>query len=140
MKKVAIDTNVLVTVRLEREYGLKKIKQIFQDCLEGRLALFLTDVVFLETEWVLRSVYKEPKEKVVRFFEELLAIDNLIVKDRKDLEYALSLYKTSNDISFTDTLIIVKYKSLEPDEFFTLDSKLDDFWSSIPMPGFGHKS
>ena len=69
MRVTGIDTNVLLSFRLKREPGYKKAANLFEKCLEGKGKIYTPLPVLLETEWVLRYYYKEPKEKIVQFFE-----------------------------------------------------------------------
>lgn len=131
MRKIAIDTNCLLTARLERSYGLSQVKKLFSDCLEGKIELILPETVILETEWVLRSYYKQDKDEIINYLEELLSIDNLKIKGNKDINVALSLYKTSSNISFTDAVILTEVQNANPDEFFTLDKGLESFYQRL---------
>src|SRR3990167_6278696 len=129
MKTVAVDTNVLVTYLIGREPDFKTTKQLFQQCLEGKLRLFIALPVFLETEWVLRSFYQQPKETIIKFFDQLLLINNLITDDNDNINFSLNLYKNSS-ISFTDCIIIKQVHSREYD-FLTFDKDLEKFFQSL---------
>ncbi len=124
MKTIAFDTNALLNYRLERKPYFEQVKKVFNLCLEGRVEIFIPEAVFLECEWVLRSVYKQPKSNIVKFFQEILLIDNVSLKDKKDLELALNLYKNSSGVSFTDCMIIKQIENFKPDEFLTFDEEL----------------
>lgn len=123
MNTTAVDTNAVLNYLLERKPNFKRVKQLFERCLEGKEAVFIPNAVFLECEWVLRSVYEQPKDQVIKFFQELLLVDNIFLQDKKDLELALNLYK-SYSISFTDCVIIVQIQNFKPDEFLTFDENL----------------
>lgn len=128
MKTVGIDTNVLLTYRLQREPGFKKANDLFKDCVEGTIQIFLPSAVILETEWTLRSNYKQSREQVITFFKELLHIDALIIKDKSDIEHALSLYEVSSGVGFTDCFILVQIQDNGADSFLTFDEKLKKFY------------
>lgn len=128
MKSVAIDTNVLVTYRLKRKPHVEKAKRLFEQCLDGKINIILIEGALLETEWVLRSFYKQAKEDILAFFQELIRVDNLITRDKENIEFALNLYKTSTGISFTDCVILTQIQSFNPDEFLTFDEHLKKFY------------
>lgn len=58
--------------------------------------------VVLETEWVLRSVYKLPRERLAAFFPLLLKSENAVVEDHGVVERALAWYEQGAD--FADAL------------------------------------
>lgn len=124
MKTIALDTNALLNYRLERKPYFQEVKKVFELCLDGKEEIFIPSPVFLECEWVLRSYYKQSKDQIIIFFQELLLLDGIILKDKKDLELALNLYKNSSGISFTDCVILNQIQSFGPDEFLTFDENL----------------
>lgn len=124
MKTTAIDTNALLNYRLERKPYFQDVKKVFERCLENKEEIFIPNLVFLESEWVLRSYYGQSKDQIIKFFQELLLLDNVVLKDKKEIELALNLYKTSTGISFTDCVILNQIQSFEPDEFLTFDENL----------------
>lgn len=124
MKTVAIDTNALLNFRLKREPYFNEVKSLFEQTLEGKAEIFIPEAVFLESEWVLRSYYKQSKDQVIKFFQELLLVDNIVMKDKKAIELALNLYKNSAGVSFTDCLILHQIYTFQPDEFLTFDEDL----------------
>lgn len=124
MKTTAVDTNAILNYRLERKPYFQKAKELFELCLEGKQEVFIPNAVFLECEWVLRSYYKQTKDQIIKFFQELLLLDNVVIKDKKEIELALNLYKNSSGVSFTDCVILNQIQGFEPDEFLTFDEDL----------------
>lgn len=124
MKTLALDTNALLNYRLERKPYFQEVKKAFELCLGGRLEIFIPGIVLLECEWVLRSYYKQSKEQIIKFIQELFLVENIILKDKNDLELSLNLYKNSSGISFTDCVILNQIQSFGPDEFLTFDDNL----------------
>ncbi len=123
MHTTALDTNAILNYRLDRKPHSDKVKTIFERALDGKEQIFIPTVVFLECEWVLRSFYKQSKDQIVKFFQELLLVDNILLQDKKDLELALNLYK-SYSISFSDCMILIQIQNFQPDEFLTFDENL----------------
>jgi predicted nucleic-acid-binding protein len=128
MKTVAIDTNVLLDFQKERSPGFAKAKQLIENCLEGRVQIFIPQIVFPELEWVLRSYYKEPKGKIVELFEELLALEGTILKDKIEINQALLIFKERN-IKFADAIIFTEVLGFQPDEFLTFDEDLKKLYN-----------
>lgn len=130
MKTIAIDTNVVLAFRLKREPGFNQAKDLFQQCLDGKINLFLASPILLETEWVLRSTYKQAKEGVVAFLENLLAIDHLLQENKQESRLALNFYKINSKVSFTDCVIAQQVHSREY-EFLTFDKDLEKLFQSL---------
>lgn len=122
-KTIAVDTNVLLDYRLKRRPGFSKIEGLINDCLSGNVQIFIPDIVFPELEWVLRSYYKEPKEKIIEFLEELLSLDGVIMREKIEVKQALLLFQQIN-IKLTDAIILNQIQSFRPDEFLTFDENL----------------
>lgn len=122
-KIVAIDTNVLLDYRLKRNPGFNKVRPLFEDCLEGRIQIFIPSIVFPELEWVLRSFYKQPKELIVKFLESLLALEGVLTESKSAIQNALNIFSQSN-LKFTDSIILTQVENFKPDEFLTFDESL----------------
>lgn len=123
MKTIAIDTNVVLDFLLKRQPRFKIAQKYFQDCLDGKIQLFFSCALFLEIEWVLRSFYKQPRAMITDFFDQFLALENGIIKDKKILEDSLLLYR-GNNVALTDAMILIEAAFAGSDEFVTFDQKL----------------
>ncbi len=123
MKIVAIDTNVLLDLQLKRSPRFNEVKELFNDCINGKIQIFIPQIVFPEIEWVLRSFYKQPKEEIVNFFEELLDFEEVMFENKLEMLQAVSIYKYAN-IKFTDSIIAAQLQRIKPDEFLTFDEDL----------------
>lgn len=123
IKTVAVDTNVLLDYRLKRQPGFNKSEKLINNCLSGEIQIFIPNIVFPELEWVLRSYYKEPKEKIVEFLEELLDLEGVIMREKVEVVQALLLFEQTN-IKLTDAIILIQIQNFGPDEFLTFDENL----------------
>jgi len=130
VKTLGTDTNVLITLKLHRQPGFNKARSCLENCLDGKIKLFIPSPAFLETEWVLRSYYEYPKEKIVEYFEEIIAIENVISENKDEIKIALNLFKQYQGISFTDSLLITQIQNRNYD-FLTFDKALDKLFKSI---------
>lgn len=99
------------------------MKELFNDCINGKIQIFIPQIVFPEIEWVLRSFYKQPKEGIVNFFEELLDLEGVIFENKSEMLQAVSIYKYVS-IKFTDAVIATQVQRIKPDEFLTFDEDL----------------
>lgn len=124
MKTVGIDTNALLAFRLQREPASNEVKRLFEQSIENKAKIYVPLPVILEVEWVLRSYYHQNKEAVLSFFEELLLIDKVLTEYKEEIKFALNLYRNSNKISFTDSIIVSIIKSKDY-EFLTFDRELE---------------
>lgn len=130
MNTIGIDTNVLITLKLHRQPGFNKAKSYLENCLDGKIKMFIPSPAFPETEWVLRSYYQYPKEKIVEYFEELLSIDNVTSENIDEIKIALSLFKQYQSISFTDSLLVTQIQNRNY-EFLTFDENLEKLFKAI---------
>lgn len=95
---IAFDTNLLVRLVVDDHPAQTEIAT---NLLKTHRALLLRTVL-LESEWVLRSSYKLPRERVHAFFELLLQSENAVVEDELAVARALEWYQRGAD--FADAL------------------------------------
>lgn len=130
MKIIGLDTNSLLDYRLKRTAGYKIIAKHFKECIKNKIRLYIPLPAFLETEWVLRSFYKQPKEKIVSFLEELLFLDDVLMDEKDDIAFSLNLYKENTAISLVDCLIVQQVRS-KGYEFLTSDKILQKLYKAL---------
>jgi len=95
---IAFDTNLLV--RLAVNDDLEQA-QIAEDLLNNN-EVFISRTVLLETEWILRSVYKNARDNITLFFDSVLSTKNLNVENAYEVSQAIKWYKLGAD--FADAL------------------------------------
>lgn len=122
-KIVAVDTNVLLDYRLQRNPGFNQVRTLVEDCLEGKIRIFIPNIVLPELEWVLRSFYRQPKELIIKFLVSLLTLEGVLTEDKSSIQNALSIFSQSG-LKFTDAIILTQIESFGPDEFLTFDEDL----------------
>ena len=130
IKTVAVDTNVLLDYCLKRQAGFGKTQQLIEDCLNKKSKIFVPDIVFPEVEWVLRSFYKQHKDFIINFLEELLILEGTVVENKLDFEMALNIFKHFN-IKFTDSIILAQMQRVKPDKFLIFDEDLQKFYQKM---------
>ncbi|TXH71511.1 MAG: type II toxin-antitoxin system VapC family toxin [Thiothrix sp.] len=95
---IAFDTNLLVRLAVnDNETQADLAEQLISNN-----EVFISRTVLLETEWVLRSVYKKPRSDIAAFFENTLITENILIENAAEIEHALAWYKLGAD--FADAL------------------------------------
>jgi predicted nucleic-acid-binding protein len=102
---LGIDTNVLVRflVRDDAVQFEKARKLIKREVAAGR-RVFVSQLVLLETEWVLRSRYGLPKTEIIAAISGLLDATDVQFEDESAIEEAIFVWK-DNAADFADCLI-----------------------------------
>lgn len=127
---LGVDTNVLVRflVRDDEIQYEKARKLIKREVAAGR-CVFISQLVLLETEWVLRSRYSLSKELIVEAISGLLDAADVRFEDEPAIEEALFIWKDTT-ADFADCLIGARNRRLGCRATATFDVK------ASRLPGF----
>jgi predicted nucleic-acid-binding protein len=127
---LGIDTNVLVRflVRDDAAQFAKALNMIEREWRGGQQVL-ISQLVLLETEWVLRSRYALLKAEIAQAFTGLLDTREFEIEDEPLLERALFTWRDSS-AEFADCLIGERYRQLGCSATATFDSRAGK------LPGF----
>jgi predicted nucleic-acid-binding protein len=127
---LGIDTNVLVRflVRDDEAQFEKARKLIKREVAAGR-RVFVSQLVLLETEWVLRSRYGLSKLEIMTAFSGLLDAVDVQFQDEPAVEEALFVWK-DYAADFADCLIAAQNKRLGCRVTATFDA------NASKLPGF----
>lgn len=108
---IGIDTNVLVRflIRDDQSQFERAQKLIRREAASGE-PVFVSLVVLLEVEWVLRSRYKLVKKEILQTFSALLSSIELSFEDESSIEEALFVWKGSS-AQFADCLIGARHRA-----------------------------
>ena len=109
---LGIDTNVLVRFLVrddESQFEMAR-KLIKREVTAGR-RVFVSQLVLLETEWVLRSRYDLSKIEIIAAISGLLDATDVQFEDEPAIEAALFVWKEST-VDFADCLIGAQNKRL----------------------------
>mgnify|MGYP006353815089 CR=1 FL=1 len=120
---LGIDTNVLVRylVRDDEVQFERARKLIKREVAAGR-RVFVSQLVLLETEWVLRSRYSLQKNQIIVAISGLLDAADVQFEDEPAVEEALFVWKdTAAD--FADCLIGARNRRLGCRATATFDAK-----------------
>ena len=95
MLMIAFDTNLLVRLAVNDD---EKQAEVAEQLLNSN-EVFVSQTVLLETEWVLRSVYKNSRPEIANYFENILITKNLIMENAVEVTHALEWYKLGADFA-----------------------------------------
>lgn len=127
---LGIDTNVLVRFLVrDDEAQFKKAKKLIRREVSARRQVFISQLVLLETEWVLRSRYGFQKTELLQTLSGLLDAADVQFEDEPAIEEALFAWK-ENTVGFADCLIGAQNRRLGCSATATFDQK------AAKLPGF----
>lgn len=120
---VAVDTNVVVRLlTLDDDKQGARAKRLFSSN-----RIFLPKTVLLETEWVLRRLYKFERDQVTDALRNLIALETLQTEDPQASRLALDW--ADEGLDFADALHLAS--SLAVGRFATFDAKLKNLAKHI---------
>jgi len=110
----ALDTNIVV--RFLFDDGSKEVpiaREIFR-----REYVEISAGVILESEWVLRAIYKVKPDAICDSFEALMSLDTVFVHDQDVIGKAVRAHRAG--VEFADAFHL--YFAEKSDEFLTFDT------------------
>ena len=127
---LGVDTNVLVRflVRDDEAQFERARKLIKREVAAGR-RIFVSQLVLLETEWVLRSRYSLSKNQIIAAISGLLDAADVQFEDEPTIEETLFTWKDTT-ADFADCLIGARNRRLGCRATATFDTK------ASKLPGF----
>jgi len=127
---LGIDTNVLIRFLVrDDERQFEKARKLIRREVRGGNPVFVSQLVLLEAEWVLRSRYDSQKEDIIKVVSALLDAADVQLEDESDIEQALYVWKESN-AGFADCIIGARNSKLGCSATATFDAK------ASRLPGF----
>jgi len=120
---LGIDTNVLIRflVRDDEAQFDRARKLIKRETSRGE-PVFISQLVLLETEWVLRSRYGATKTEISTAISALLESREVQFEDESSVEEALFVWKDST-ADFADCLINAHHRALGCRATATFDAR-----------------
>ena len=127
---LGIDTNILIRflVRDDESQFEQARRLIKREVAAGR-RVFVSQLVLLETEWVLRSRYDFQKAEIIGAISGLLDATDVQLEDEPAVEEALFVWK-DRSAGFADCLIGARNKRLGCSATASFDAK------AAKLPGF----
>jgi predicted nucleic-acid-binding protein len=130
---LGVDTNVLIRLltRDDRsQYG--KARRLMARELGNGEPVFVSMLVLLETEWVLRSRYELAKAEILAAFSALLDTADLTFEDEPSVESAVYSWKDST-ADFADCLIEARNRRLGCRATATFDGRALKLAGFVPV-------
>jgi predicted nucleic-acid-binding protein len=127
---IGIDTNVLVRFLVrDEERQFARAQRLLRREAEHGEPVFVSQLVLLETEWVLRSRYGLSKGEILGTFSGLLESIELHIEAEPSVEQALFIWKDSA-AEFADCLIGMRHLGLGCQATASFDQR------ALKLPGF----
>lgn len=102
---MALDTNVLLRLLLDDDpKQSRQVRDAVDRAVRQDQPLLLPDIVLCETEWVLASVYKLPRTRIIEVLRRLLEGTEFTFVDRGAVATAVDNY-AHGKAEFSDYLI-----------------------------------
>ena len=101
---IAIDTNVLVRI-LVNEPKAEQQCRLARELIAGHDAIWVCQVVLVETLWVLQATYQFKKEQILLVLEKLRSHPDIILENAEYLESDVAVFNSGN-VGFADCLIL----------------------------------
>jgi len=120
---IGIDTNVLVRfLTRDDETHYERARSLIQTQLDAGDPIFVSLLVVLETEWVLRDGYGLTKPRIIEVLTELLESREVVFEDESSLEEAVFSWRESA-ADFADCLIVARGRRLGCRQVVSFDAK-----------------
>lgn len=103
-----IDTNVLV--RYLAQDDEVQLRGVMAMLLKKNATFFVPDLVLVEVDWVLSTLYHWTPDEVAESFGRLLTVHNLIFEDEGRIRGALRALRQGADLS--DELIVDRCRDM----------------------------
>ena len=117
---IGLDTNVLVRY-LTRD-DETQYRATMKLLTRKAARFFVADLVLVETDWVLSSLYDWSRDEIADAFARLLQVHNLEFEDEDRIRHSLRTVRRGADLS--DELLIAMSRDQECREFATFDTAL----------------
>lgn len=112
MKTIATDTNVVLRYLLNDSSALsQRAKKLFLDAEQGKIKIYLDEVILAEIIWTLTSFHKLPKKEVVASLKVILSQKWLINSRKKCLLEAIDAF-AKNNVDYVDCWLFAAAKPL----------------------------
>lgn len=120
---IGVDTNVLVRFLVrDDEAQFERARRLIKRETGRGESVFISQLVLLETEWVLRSRYGVTKTAMIAALAALLEARELQFEDEPSVEEAVYVWKDCS-AEFADCLINAHHRSLGCRATATFDAK-----------------
>jgi predicted nucleic-acid-binding protein len=123
---IAIDTNVLVRFLVkDDEEQSRRAAAVIQDAVANGDHVLISDVVLVETVWVLKRSYKLKKPEIIAVLSKLLAARAIEFLSSEQVAMALKAFEKGKG-GFADHFIVEQSRLKGCRSFVTFDKSLSD--------------
>jgi predicted nucleic-acid-binding protein len=131
---IAIDTNLLIRLMVKDDDAQgAAVEGLLRKTSESGETCFVSDMVLCEMEWVLRTCYKAPRDRVLSAIQELLDERLFAFEDRSRLHKVVRFYQLGK-AELSDYLIGAKGQASGAAATYTFDRKLKDQNGFVMLP------
>jgi len=117
---IGLDTNVLV--RYLAQDDEEQVRQVLALLLKKGAMFFVPDLVLVETDWVLGSLYQWTPNEIAEAFARLLTVQNLAFENEGRIRAALRALRNGADLS--DELIVARCREVGCRSVATFDREM----------------
>lgn len=118
---IGIDANVLVRVLVE-DAEQPHQTQLARALVRSAPQVYISQIVQVETVWVLESAYQFDKASIIQALEQLSQNEALVLQHADNFLLAVELYRQT-PADFADCLILVDHRQLQV-PLYTFDKRL----------------
>jgi predicted nucleic-acid-binding protein len=116
-----LDTNVLLRFLLgDDDKQAAAARNAIDRAREKGEPFIVSLMTLIEAEWVLRTVGKLEKARVIHEIKQLLEVEGVVLEDELAVAWALRLYETSN-ADFAECLMLARYQRIGCSTMLTFD-------------------
>jgi predicted nucleic-acid-binding protein len=116
MRKIVVDTNVLVRILIREDSDQGRVA----DALLSSAMLVVPTTVLLESQWVMKSIMKIERPRIIEMLRSMLRLSAIEVENRAAVTVAVNAHAAGLD--FADALHVACTKDV--DAFLTFDKSL----------------
>lgn len=121
---IAFDTNVLVRLLVDDDPAQSRcVRQILRDVGTAAEAIFISNVVLVETVRVMQRRYDLDRGAVLRMLDLLLSVRTFAFEDRAVVVQALDMFRHGR-CGFSDCLIVCVSRQAGCPRLHTFDRKM----------------
>ena len=122
---IFIDANIFIRYFASDDLSkFKKVEELFQKIVQGKIECFTNQMVIAEIVWVLDKFYNMDRQLICDNIEFVVNTPNLKVKEKNILLKATDIYRNSN-IDFIDAYNYSYILANNADSIFSYDSHFD---------------
>ncbi|WP_024537207.1 PIN domain-containing protein [Comamonas badia] len=121
---IGFDTNVLVRLLVNDDTAqAQAVRELLEPINDTPEAVLLSDLVIVETLWVLKGRYGQDRAALAGVVDLLLSVKTFAFEDRPTLEQAVTAFR-SGKAGFADCLIAVRNRRLGCEHTVSFDKAL----------------